>query len=206
MKRLIATALLLTMVVSMVACTSSYDVVVPKPVVTPEPVVAARPSVQAANVTTPLTLEEATEVTEVVDDSITVITFVLTDGGLSVDRIVNFWNFYPGAQGDVMYMVRNESSMAIKPSIGFVKDTRVEDYSAVEGQPFFDPPNYIEKWITITPAPYLMPPYTAQGYMVNFAMPVEAVGFPNKFAFQVAVTHGGSLKMSVSTWWLIRMR
>lgn len=192
MRKMAVVATLLVVSVALASCAPNYADIV-------------KQQLETDNVT-PITLVEANEVEEKSDGDMTVITFVLTDGGVSVDKIVNFYNFYSGAEGDVLYLVRNEGSRAIKPTIKFVRHTRVEDYSEVEGQGYFDAPAFVEDWITITPEPYLMPPNTAQGYIVNFAMPKDVRGFPDKFAFQVAVEHGFSIHMRASTWWLIHMR
>ncbi len=152
--------------------------------------------------TTPITLDNAS----VIQGKEDVVTFVITDGGISVDSVVNIGNLYRGAEADVIYMVRNESSVTISPMIYFAKDTRIEKYSAVEGKGYMDAPSIVEKWITVSPFGVEIPPKSAQAYIVALTIPADATEVPEKFAFQVGVAIGDKVQLAVCPWWLVGMR
>jgi hypothetical protein len=134
------------------------------------------------------------------------VNFVIKDMGVSVDSVVNVGDFHKGGEADVIYMIRNESSNPIKPSIFYARGTRIDNYSAVNGQGFKDAPDYVEQWIKVEPIPIPIPPQTAQSYVVSLTMPDGNFNIPNKFAFQVGVGVGEKLQIAVNPWWLVTMK
>ncbi len=142
----------------------------------------------------------------VFNDNQIVVNFNVTNQGVSVDKVVNIGNFYKGAEADVVYLIRNESNIAVTPMIYFVKDTRIDKYSKVVGQGYKDAPAIVEKWVTVSPKPFPIPPKTTQGFIVAFAMPKDAKDVPQKFAFQVGVAVGDKVQLAVAPWWLVIMR
>lgn len=154
---------------------------------------------------TPISMEQAKEIQSDLAKEV-IIAFVIKDNGISVDSVVNISKFHKGAEADVIYLVRNESSRPVTPEIFFAKYTRVDDYSAVDGQGFRDAPPFVEEWITVSPQSATIQPLSAQPYLVSFTMPNDNVDVPSKFAFQLGVAIGGKLQVSANPWWLVSMR
>lgn len=147
-----------------------------------------------------------------VQSTSSVVTWVVRDYGISVDSVTQVGDFYRGAEADVVYMIRNESSSPVVPMIYFKKGSRVDDYSYVDGRGFRDAPDYVEDWITVSPEPSAIAPQSAQGYVVALVMPKDVPSdFPKKFAFVMAVARdmnisGASVSTSVGSWWLVSLR
>jgi len=152
---------------------------------------------------TPVTLEQATKI----QSHEAVVTFVITNRGISVDSVVYIGDFYKGAEADATYLIRNESDFDITPVIYYARGTRVDDYSAAEGKGYEDAPSFVEGWVKVIPEPSVIPSKTAQGYVVSITMPDEDIeGLPQKFAFQVGVGVGNKVQLAACPWWLITMK
>lgn len=189
MKRVVFLFLSVVILVLVASCTPNYKLKLSE-------------QVEADNVT-PIAMEESAKM----EGKDTVMTFVVQNNRISVDSVAYINKFHRGAEADMLYMVRNESDVPIVPSIYFVGDAHIDDYSAVEGQGYDDVPNYVEEWISIKPEVAEIPPGMAQGYIVSLTMPNEEfTDLPNKFAFQIGVGVGHPLQLAVSPWWMVRMR
>ena len=189
-KKFIIASMVLLCLVLLVSCSPSYKVVLEE-------------QVDTDNIT-PITLEQAVEIQR----NEAVVTFVIKDNGISVDKVVNIGKFHSGAQADTVFMVINDSASPVTPVIYYMKDKHIDDYSEVEGQGYVDAPAYVEGWITVSPTPEPIPSKSAQGYIVSLVMPENAEKFADKFAFAMGVEGQtfGVMQPTVGTWFLVNMR
>lgn len=131
----------------------------------------------------------------------------ITDGGISqkvTDVLID--NYYPGARVDVKYLITNNTTRDITPSIQSVFNVKPGDYS--KGKDYVIVPSYYTDWVDIPSCGTLKSGQT-KSYTLVLKIPNETTEkIPQKWAFQTvtAGNNGGQQQTATALWWRVNMR
>ncbi len=134
-----------------------------------------------------------------------VVNVVISDGGVSIDAIVNVGNFHKGARAETIYRVYNASAKEVTPQIYPNWNWDVANYSGGAG--YVKAPDYVKGWIEIPELTSIMPGDTTD-FIVALVMPKDAEKPADKIGFviEVAAKTKGTMQTAVGSWWLISLR